>query len=902
MPTSRIALVSAVFAPLLCMASAPTMPVFFVRNTGQFWSGADFVLESRGMSAQFRAEGVVYRFADAEELRVRYIGCASVHPQGLEELNGHVNYLVGADESKWKKEIPVYSSLAYREMWPGIDVAYAVNSGELKSEFQLAPQADAEKIRWSVEGATSVAVGQDGSLLISGRGHSLREAPPQVFEQDRLTGELRPVHGAFRVLSDRTIGVSVGDYDHANRLIFDPVIGYSTYFGGTGQSTATSVAIDSVGNTVIAGYTSTLDLAPQASTLGMSQRTSAFVAKLSASGNQLIFCTYLGGNLDTRALALALDRWNNIYIAGTTSATNFPVAHAVQTHLKGGQDAFVAELNPTGATLVFSTYLGGGSAEQAYGVAVNRQGNVYVAGDTLSSDFPTNKPFQSANGGGQDGFLVKLGISGSPIIWSSYLGGSGDEHVAGLAVDATGAVVVTGSTLSSNFPVVNALQPQTGGNQDAFVTKVNAAGTGFTFSTYLGGSGGTPGLPENGSGVAVDGAGAIYVTGTTSSDNFPVSSGAFQTTPSGGLMDAFAVKLSASGGLVYGTLLGGSAADYGSAVAVDVAGNAHIAGYTASPDFPSLRSVQSSVAGSYDAFITKLNSTGTGVIYSTLLGGSESDSAAAIAVDRLGTVVIAGQSLSNDFPVVNGYQTYLAGAGSALVARLPIGWTPTLFNSSALWTMDSIQSGSIKTISTFGIPGQVPIVGDWTGTGHQNLGVFQNGTWFLDLNGDGAYGPADRSFVFGQSGDIPIVGDWDGSGTIKAGLFRNGTFILDYSGHLSGIATGKQDVTFLFGQAGDIPVAADWNSTGPTKVGVFRAGVWLIDYAGTHVINGPVHSYGLPGDIPLLGDWDGSGVMKAGVYRKGTFLLDYNGSWTYDTAADVSISFGTPSPYALIRY
>ncbi len=883
------------------------LPLFMEKNIGQYRSDADFVLRTPGMLVEFHPGEVVYRRPDhaGKQLRIRYDGGNPVRAEGVDELTGKLNYLLGDDRSSWTKDVPSFSAVAYREEWPGIDAVYSVREERLKSEFQLAPGSDPNLVRWHVIGSESITCSRDGALVIATADGGLREEPPQVFEQDRATGKLRPVAGSFRLFPGNSVGIQVGPYDRRDRLIFDPVIGFSTYFGGTGQSEATSVAVDSTGNTVIAGYTTSLDLAPGAQTFGAPQRTAAFVAKFTASGNQLIFCTYLGGSMDNRAYALALDRWNDVFVVGSTTSANFPLEKAVHGRLAGSQDAFASELDSRGNTLVFSTYLGGSSDDAAYGVALSRQGEIYIAGDTLSTDFPLVRPFQVAKAGGQDAFLVKLGVSGASVVWSSYLGGSLDEHVGGIAVAPSGNATVTGSTWSNDFPVVQAFQPQTGGNQDAFVTSVNSAGTAILFSTYAGGSGGTPGLVEGGAAVATDTSGALYVAGTTASLDFPVTPGAFQTVSPGGILDAFALKLSASGALIYSTLLGGSSVDYGCGIAVDIAGNAHIAGYTGSTDFPNLRGLQPGLMGSYDAFVTKLNSTGSALIYSTLLGGTLSDSAASIAVDRYGTAVIAGQSLSADLPVVSAYQSSLRGMGSAFVARLPIGWTPVLFSSSGIWSLDYLRNGgsngltrAVETITSFGDPGDVPITGDWSGSGVQKIGVFRSGTWFLDVNGNGVYDAGDRTFVFGQAGDIPVVGDWNGSGTLKAGLFRKGAFILDLSGLLSGIPTGQGSVTFPFGLPNDVPVTGDWNSSGTSKVGVFRAGEWFVDWSGSHSVNGPVWSFGKAGDLPVTGDWDGSGTTKIGVYRSGSFLLDYNGSGIWEPYGDMTLPFGPAAPYA----
>ena len=889
-------------------SNRPPLPAYFLKSAGHHTGDFDFALQNASVSAEFRDREVVYQLgaAPARTVRIRYCAGRSAHPEGLERVSGGITFLGGSGTAENGSG---YNSLAYRELWPGIDAVYSMNSGYLKTEFQMAPGADPTLVRWSVEGADSIRISHTGALAISAGTEELREDTPQVFEQDAHTGELRHVEGSFRLLAEHAVGITVGEYDHANRLIFDPVIGYSSYLGGTGESAASAVASDSSGNTIIAGYTTTLDFGGATTVFGSAKRTVAFVAKISASGNQLLFCTYLGGTLDTRAYGLAVDRFNNIYIAGETTSSDFPTFRALQPAIGGAEDAFIAELNPEGNTLVFSTFLGGTGVDQAYGIAVDHRGYIYVTGDTSSNDFPTVKPIQRVNGGGQDAFVVKLGISGSSMLYSTYLGGAEDEHAAAIAVDGEGNVVITGSTLSSNFPIADAWQAATGGNQDAFVTKINGAGTGFVFSTYLGGAGGTPGLPETGAGVAIDSAGAIYVAGTTSSSNFPVTKGAFQTTTNG-LINAFAAKLASSGTLVYSSYLGGSSLTYASGIAVDSAGNAHVTGYTASPDFPGLHQVQNNLNGSYDLFVTKLNTAGSALIYSTLWGGSLSDSAAGIAVDRFGTVLVAGITFSLDFPTANAWQTEPRGPQSALAVRIPVGWKPEVVTQSGsqAWSVDNLLNwnaetgaGNLQTFD-FGSQGDKPVVGDWNNTGTLCIGSFRAGTWYLDSNCDGSFDAGDRSFVWGQAGDIPVVGDWNGTGHVKAGLYRGGVFFLDLSGHLSGVATGIPDVSFKFGLPADYPIAADWNSSGTTKVGVFRNGEWILDWTGNHSNAGPVRTFGEAGDIPVVGDWDGSRTIKAGVYRSGTFLLDYNGNWSFDVAADITVPFLPSAPYAFMMH
>ncbi len=874
-----------------------TLPAFFAPAA----DGQSLSLHNGHVPVDLRRGEVIYRLS--QPVRVTYLKGGPALPQGQQEAGAKLHDFSGPGARTWRSNIPTYNQAVYTAMWPGVDVVYTLAGNELKTEYRIQRGANSRCVQLQFQGADSIAI-HDKALIVTAAGQSIREAAPVIYQIDRVTGVHRAVEGGFRLIGRRGVGLAVDSYDHRNMLVFDPVIGFSTYLGGSGQSQATAIGVDGNGNSIIAGFTTSLDLAPGAVQIGKPQRTTAFVAGLSAAGNQLLFCTYLGGSLDNRAFAIALDRWNNIYVAGTTSSSDFPMLKPVQSSRRGAQDAFIAELNPQGSALVFSTYWGGTGFDQANGIAVDRQGDVYVTGDTQSTDYPVRGGVQAVNRGGLDAFVVKLGMSGSKVIWSTYIGGGLDEHSAAIAVDFTSAVVITGSTNSTDFPTLNAFQSRNAGSQNAFLARFTPAGNALVFSTYLGGSGAAPGLPETGAGVAVDNTAAIYITGTTASTDFPVTSGAFQTTSGGGFLDAFAIKMNPWGGLTYSTYLGGVNADYGCALAVDAAGNAQVAGYTNSADFPSLRGVQNGVAGSYDIFVTKLNAAGSGLIYSTVLGGTLSDSAAAIAVDRYGTVSVSGQSVSTDFAVTSAYQSALIGVQSSVVSRLPVGWTPALFNSAGVWSLDTVRTSGAAphTVSSFGNPSDVPILGDWSGTGHQHLGIFRDGTWFLDVNGNEIYDPGDRTFLFGQAGDVPLVGDWDGTGTQKAGLFRNGTFILDFSGLISGIATGKTSQSFTLGQSGDIPVVGDWNHLGTSKVGIFRGGQWLLDMNGTHTINGPARSFGQAGDLPLVGDWDGSGLTKAGVYRSGVFLLDYNGNWNLDAYGDLALTFGPAAPYALVQY
>jgi hypothetical protein len=396
------------------------------------------------------------------------------------------------------------------------------------------------------------------------------------------------------------------------------------------------------------------------------------VTKLNSAGTALVYSTYLGGSGTDQGIDIAVDAAGSAYVTGTTDSTNFPTtAGAFQAALAGtSTDAFVTKLSPAGAALVYSTYLGGSGSDQGVGIAVDAGGSAYVTGLTGSANFPTASPIQAALVGSSDAFVTKLNPTGSaPLVYSTYLGGSGAEQGNRIAVDAAGSAYVTGTTDSLNFPTTaGAFQTASGGLDDAFVTKLTPAGSALAYSTYLGGSG-----TEQSFGIAVDSAGSAYVTGTTDSPNFPTTAGAFDVTANGGF-DAFVTKLTPAGSaLVYSTYLGGSGSggDSGIGIAVDSAGNAYVTGETTSDDFPTASPVQAARGGGLDAFVTKLNPAGSALVYSTFLGGSNLDTGQGIAVDSGGNAYVAGFTSSPNFPTTTGAFDQTANGGDdTFVAKL----------------------------------------------------------------------------------------------------------------------------------------------------------------------------------------------------------------------------------------
>lgn len=381
------------------------------------------------------------------------------------------------------------------------------------------------------------------------------------------------------------------------------------------------------------------------------------------------YATYLGGDGFEDTYGVAVDAIGNVYVVGQTTSTIFSTSAPYQVHLSGFSDAFVSKINPGGTAFVYSTFLGGSGSEFGYGVAADAAGNAYVAGLTTSANFPTAGALQPAYGGGsQDGFVTKLTPNGSALTYSTYLGGAGDDYVGGISLDTSNDAFLIGTTSSGNFPVLGAFQPLLAGVNDAFVAKLNALGSALSYSTYLGGS-----SNESGASIRVNGAGEAFVTGATSSLNFPTAS-AFQPARAGTSgFDAFVTRLGASGSsVIYSTYLGGASTDRGASIAIDAASNAYVTGDTNSIAFPTAAAYQAALAGSTDAFVSKLNSAGSSLVYSTYLGGSAADVGLGIRLDAGNSALVVGSTASSaNFPLLAPTQNvYGGGTSDGFVAKL----------------------------------------------------------------------------------------------------------------------------------------------------------------------------------------------------------------------------------------
>jgi hypothetical protein len=555
-------------------------------------------------------ELVKKRGGGAEEgtiVRMELAGAnAAPRVAGAEELPGKTNYFIGNDPAKWRTNVPTYSKVQYEGVYPGVDLVYYGNQGRLEYDFVVAPGVDPNEIRLKFYGAGKLRLDKKGDLLLGAEGEEVRFEKPLVYQE--LAGEQKTVESSYVLASTNRIGFQLGEYDHSQPLVIDPVLSYSTYLGGSASDSGQGIAVDGSGNAYVTGSTSSANF-PAASALQstLAGTVNAFVTKINASGSALVYSTYLGGGNQDFSYGIAVDGSGNAYVTGSTSSTNFPTANALQSTIRGSTNAFVTEINAGASALVYSTYLGGNASDAGRGIAVDASGNAYVTGDTTSSNFPTADALQPTLAGSENAFVTKLNPSGSALVYSTYLGGNSVDQGFGIALDTMGDAYVTGLTYSPNFPTANALQPKGGVSEDyddAFVTKLNPSGSAFVYSTYLGGH-----TFDGGMGIAVDTSGNAYVTGYTSSVDFPTTPDALQSilsnpTNAAYSLNSFVTELNPIGSaLVYSTYFGVS---QGQGIAVDASGNVYFTGSAGS--IPTANALQSTNAGSQNAFVAKIAS------------------------------------------------------------------------------------------------------------------------------------------------------------------------------------------------------------------------------------------------------------------------------------------------------
>jgi hypothetical protein len=706
------------------------LPLTFEANQGQVNTQARFVSRGNGYTVFLTTGGMVLslRSAKASEeglqpsttatIQFKLVGAAKNPAVVGENLQpGRVNYFLGNDPTRWRTNVPTYGQVRYKNVYPGIDLVYYGNHRQLEYDFAVAPGANPSRIQFEINGADQIHLDTEGNLILDVGDKQLCFQSPIVYQE--FEGKRLTVNGGYAVTDPTHIQFQVASYDPGKPLIIDPVLLYSTYLGGSGDDQAAGIAVDKSGSVYVAGYTSSVNF--PLVTLGNPSKNNnhVFVAKLDATGSNLIYADYIGGNSEDYGLALVLDSQNNVYVTGSTQSSNFPVVNAYQGQQPGPYSGFLTRVSADGSSLLYSTYLGGNTFDQPTSIAIDTLGQVHVAGSTSSQNFPVVNAYQStvsanqAGTYGNYGFLTKFSSDGSSLVYSTYFGGSSNvvqdcgtpcwpapaSAINAIALDANGNAYVAGTTNTYDFPVstgaYQASNTTSGDPTVGFVGKFASAGS-LGYSTYF--------YPSSGNSIgvgaiAVDGTGSAYIAGNAESDGtFPVTSTSICDPGANGFACsyAFVTKFDPAGStLLYSTFLGANNFASPQALVIDAANNAYVLAATSSAAFQTSSGIES-YAGKTDLLVVEIDSAASTQLFATYLGGSGTEAASGMALDAAGNMYVAGTTNSSDLPVIPGaFQTVPGGGTDAFVMKIGTGSVPAVaLNPTAL------QFGSLPVGST----------------------------------------------------------------------------------------------------------------------------------------------------------------------------------------------------------
>jgi uncharacterized repeat protein (TIGR01451 family) len=648
----------------------------FEANQGQADAAVKFLARSAGHQLLLTSRSVILRSLKGS-VGIEFAGAnASNSMEGTAPLPGHRNYLLGNDPKNWHTGVPTFQKVLYRDVYPGINLIFYGNQGEFEYDFVVSAGADPEAIRLQIDRATRARISHTGDLLLKRGNVKVIQRKPNIYQD--IDGERQMVEGHYSLSPRREISFQIGSYDRTRPLVIDPTLVYSTYLGGGGDDSGSSLAIDNSGNVYVTGTTASLNFPTKGPAFANNKGLAdIFVTRIDPTGANIIYSTYVGGSGLDRADGIAVDASGNAFVVGRvdSTSTDFPTtAGSFGPSYRGGDfDGFVLKLNPQGSGLIYSTFLGGEENDSVEGVVVDTAGVAYVTGGTKSNAFPTTgNAYQGQRAGDTDAFFAKINASGSGLLYSTLLGGVGTDRGSGVVIDGTGIAYVAGFGGSPDFPTEDPFQAGFGGSFDAFVAKFDTNATGassLVFCSSLGGSG-----DDKAFGLAIDStASNVYVVGQTSSNNFPVLN---PTQPaSGGSFDAFIAKISSAGAKVYATYYGGSGDDRGTGIALNGTG-VYVTGFTASTNLPVVAPLQLNNGGGFDAFVAKLNPAGTSFLYSTYLGGAANENFMAavtstnpITVDAA-SAYVTGYTASTNFPTAVPLQPAKSGGQDAFVAKI----------------------------------------------------------------------------------------------------------------------------------------------------------------------------------------------------------------------------------------
>lgn len=643
---------------------------------------------------------------------------------GIEKSNGYYNYLLGKDRSKWADHVGLYGEAIVKDIYEGIDVRYYYENGQIRYDYIVQPGADVSRIRMAFAGVEQPFVNRDVELAFNTRFGEVKQAG--LYSYQVIDGRKEKVESRFRKNRDGAISFEVDHYNKELPLIIDPLI-YSTFIGGTnGSETGNSLAVDASGNAYITGttYSSDFPMTPGAYDYSVyNGYADLFVTKLNSTGSQLVYSTFIGGTYQDEGVSIAVDETGCAYITGFTESFDYPTtAGAFDQTLNNVSDCqngycyfdiFVTKFNSTGSALVYSTLMGGGANQAPTSISVDGAHNIYITGNTNSSDFPvTPGSFDVTYGGvDYDVFVVKLNNTGSALLYSTFLGGG---YAFSITSDANGNAYVTGYTYFPEYPITPGAFDATLEGGDAFVTKLNSAGSGLVYSTFIGGT-----SVEMGRSIAIDQTGNAYITGHTTSVDFPVTPGAYDGLLNGD-EDVFVTKLNSNGSsLIFSSFLGGGSIEEARSLSIDGSGNTYVTGVVYAvgfSDFPvTPQTFDATSNGEYDVFVSMFNSTGSALLYSTFLGGSSMDDGNAIVAGTNGQVYVAGTTTSANYPTSPGAydQTLNNWHGDAFVTKLEVTLNTTF--SFTPVSNSPVCAGKTVYLTVFPAGGTAPYTYSWTG-------------------------------------------------------------------------------------------------------------------------------------------------------------------------------------------
>ncbi|MBZ5665716.1 MAG: choice-of-anchor D domain-containing protein [Acidobacteriia bacterium] len=633
---------------------------------------------------------------------------------------GQVNYFIGKDPKKWQTNIATYKQVRYKDVYPGIDLVYYGNQSRVEHDFVIAPGADASQVQFDVKGADRLSIASNGDLSLHKGADEVRLQAPVVYQE--FHGMRVPVTGQYKVNNSNHVSFTLGQYDKTMSLVIDPVLVYGTFLGGIANDQANGIAVDSNGSAYVTGSTQSINF-PLASQIGPPPSgTNVFLAKLDVSGSSLVYADYIGGSSEDYPTAMAMDSSNHVFITGYTYSGDYPVMNPYQANSAGGQDAFVTEVASDGASLVYSSYLGGNSSDYGWGIVVDGTGNMYVAGSTYSQNFPTANAFQSTvspnqNGYyGQYGFLTKLTPDGSALVYSTYYAGSTNivqscygqpcwpspqSTVSGVAVDGAGNAYIAGNTNTYDFPVTEGAYENSNATtydeQVGFVAKLDSSGN-VVYSTYFAATPDNPYISLTA--VAVDTTGSAYIVGQT----YPWTTALPITTPNlcdpqqSGCSWGFITKFDPTGStLSYSTFLAANVDVWPQSFLVDANGDAYVLSQSGGGDQNFMVSPIETFSNQSDLIVQEIDPTGGTQLFSTFLGGNGDDEPGAIAVDSAGAIYVTGYTNSSDYPVTAAaLQNTIGGNYDAFVTKIGTTAAPAVSISPSLIQFSIRPVGSVS--------------------------------------------------------------------------------------------------------------------------------------------------------------------------------------------------------------